>query len=129
MEHHTNRVKPLFFTAIYYYMGFYLLKDLPVYPVFRIILISYVIVIVTLTIISFKWKISIHMAGIGGITGTLLAISFRMAMNPTLLISGVILVAGILGTVRMYLGKHSLSQILAGFTLGLGVLYLIVLFV
>ena len=69
------------------------------------------------------------MAGIGGITGTLLAISFRMAMNPTLLISGVILVAGILGTVRMYLGKHSLSQILAGFTLGLGVLYLIVLFV
>lgn len=129
MEHHTQRIKPLLFTAIYYYLGFYLLKGLPVYPVFRIILITSVVVIVVMTVISFKWKISSHMAAIGGVAGSLLAISFRMGMNPVWLLTGVFLTAGIVGSVRMYIGNHTLSQILAGFTLGLVILYLAVFYI
>ncbi|MBN1819470.1 MAG: hypothetical protein JXR31_14375 [Prolixibacteraceae bacterium] len=129
MDSHTNRIKPLFFAAIYYYLGYYLLRGITIYPVFRVFLITSVIVIVLLMIISFKWKISIHMAGIGGLTGTILAISFRMGINPLLLIIIIILVAGVVGSSRLYLKKNSLAQLITGFGIGLGILYLAVYFV
>jgi len=129
MDHHTNRIKPLFFSAIYYYLGFYLLRGITIYPVFRVFLIASVIVIIVLMIISFKWKISNHMAGIGGVTGAILAVSFRMGMNPVIIIISTILIAGLVGSSRLYLGKHNLLQAIAGYVIGLITLYLAVYYV
>ena len=129
MDKHTDRILPLLFTAVYYYVGYYLLGNFNIFPVIRVFLIASVLIIITLLLISFKWKISNHMAGVGGITGTIIAVSFRMGINPVLLISAIILVAGLVGTARLYLGKHTLAQVLAGFTLGLGILYIAIMYV
>lgn len=128
MDNHADRVLPLLFAAIYYYIGYFLLKSLHIFPVIKIFLVASVILIVVLLVISIKWKISNHLAAIGAYTGTILAVSFRSGTNPVLLIIATVLVAGLVGTARIYLGKHTLLQVLAGYTLGLVVLYLAVLY-
>jgi membrane-associated phospholipid phosphatase len=128
MDEPFQRIKPLFFSAIYYYMGFYLLRNVALYPVFRVFLIASVVLILLLMIVSFVWKISIHMAGMGGITGLILAVSFKMGFNPVGLIAGIFLVAGLVGTARLYLGRHTLGQVLWGYAAGLVVLYLSILY-
>jgi len=129
MEIHYERVLPLFFSAIYYYIGYYLLRNLSIYPIFKVFLIASVLVIVVLLLISFRWKISAHMAGIGSITGIILAISFRMGVNPVFIIAGLFLVAGLVGSARLYLGKHNLLQIVSGYLMGLIILFVSVYYV
>lgn len=129
LENKVTRILPLLFSAIYYFVGYYLLNKLPVYSVFKVFLLASILVIITLLLISFIWKISSHMAGIGGLFGTVLALAFRMGVNPLLIIVGIILITGLVGTSRMLLEKHNLPQVLGGFALGFSVLYLVIYFV
>ncbi len=71
-------------------------------------------------IVNFKWKISAHAAGIAGIVAMLIQITKDGFPMPgmTLWIAGAILLAGLLGSARVWLGRHSLMQVLAGNTVG-----------
>jgi membrane-associated phospholipid phosphatase len=128
MENQKDRVLPLLFTALYYYLGYSLIKSLYMFPLIRTFFITSVILLILLLLISIKWKISIHSAAIGGFIGTLIAVSFRSGDNPVWLLIGSMLVAGFVGSARLYLGKHNLAQVLGGFTIGLATLYLSVLY-
>lgn len=125
LDKSSDRVLPLLSTAVFYYLGYYFLGKIPIYPVYRIVLISSVLTIAILLIISVKWKISAHLAGIGGLIGAFLALSLRMNINSSLLLSSLIFVAGIVGTARIVLEKHTPIQVYAGFFLGFAVNYLI----
>jgi hypothetical protein len=124
----TDRVVPLLFSAIYYYLGYYYLGKLPVFPIYRIFMLSGILVIIVLMLVSMKWKISNHMAGIGGLIGAILALSFRLGMNSSLLLGGLIALAGLLGTSRLVLDKHGPLQVYAGFFVGFAVNYLVIIF-
>ena len=129
MKKSQDRVIPLLSSAIFYYMGFVLLGRMEAFPVFKLFLVASVLVIVALLLISFKWKISNHMAAIGGTTGTILALSFRSGINPVWTIIAVIIISGMVGTARLILNKHNLNQIIAGYGLGFSILYLVIYFV
>ena len=129
MEKSTDRVFPLLFSSIYYFFGYYLLGKAPVYPIYRIFLISTILIIVCLMIISLRWKISNHMAAIGGLIGAVLALSFRLGTNTSLLLGALILFAGIVGFSRLLLQKHNSLQIYAGFFLGFAINYLVMVFI
>ena len=125
MEKSTDRVFPLLFSSVYYFLGYYFLGKAPIYPIYRIFLISTILIIILLMLISLKWKISNHMAGIGGLIGAVLALSFRLGMNSSLLLALLIIIAGITATSRLLLKKHNPYQIYAGFILGFAVNYLV----
>lgn len=129
MEHSQDRIIPLLSSSVFYYLGFILLGKMKAFPVLKLFLIASILVIVILLIISIKWKISNHMAAIGGMTGTLFALSFRSGVNPLYAILAVILISGLVGSARLILNKHTLKQIIAGYTLGFSVLYLIIYFI
>jgi membrane-associated phospholipid phosphatase len=124
----TDRVVPLLFSAVYYYLGYYYLGKLPVYPIYRIFMLSGILVIILLMLVSMKWKISNHMAGIGGLIGAILALSFRLGINSSLLLAALIATAGVLGTSRLVLGKHAPLQVYAGFFVGFAVNYLVIIY-
>nr|MBD3620956.1 phosphatase PAP2 family protein [Sunxiuqinia sp.] len=128
MEKSTDRVIPLLFTAVYYYLGYFYLGRLQVYPIYRIFLLATILIIILLLLVSMKWKISNHMAGIGGLIGAILALSFRLGLNSSLLLIGLIIGAGAVGTSRLVLKKHDPLQIYAGFMLGFAVNYLVIIF-
>ena len=69
-------------------------------------------------IITFFWKISMHMIGIGGLAGAMMALSFRFGLDLWLLFSVIILASGLLGVARLQLKAHSPSQVYVGFVLG-----------
>ncbi len=129
MENSRDRIIPLLSSSVFYYLGFVLLGRMKAFPVFKLFLVASVLVIIAMLLISFKWKISNHMAAVGGMTGTIFALSFRSGVNPILTILFVILISGIVGTARLALKKHDLKQLAAGYILGFSVLYLAIYFV
>ncbi|PTN10681.1 phosphatase PAP2 family protein [Mangrovibacterium marinum] len=125
----SDRIIPMLNTAIFYYLGFYFLGKLPIFPIYKLMLISSVLTIAILLLITIRWKISAHMAAIGGLIGIFLALSLRLNFNGSLLLSVLLLVAGLVGTSRILLQKHSPQQVYAGFVIGLLVNSLVILLV
>ncbi len=123
-----DRIFPLLASSVFYYMGFMLLGKVRAVPEFKLFMLASVIVIIALLLISFKWKISNHMASIGGLAGALFALSFRGGLNPVYSIIIVVLLSGIVGTARLRLEKHNIWQIIAGYALGFSVLYFVIFF-
>jgi membrane-associated phospholipid phosphatase len=129
MEKNTDRVLPLFISSISYYLGYLILKRLPVFPVYNVLLIGAVLVQIALIPISMRWKISAHAAAIGGLVGGVLGLSFRLQENPVLFLSVLILAAGLVATSRLILEKHTQSQVYAGFLAGFLILTLVIIFI
>jgi len=129
MPRAVDRVIPQLSAAVFYYLGFILLGRVAVFPVFKLFMLSSVLVIVVLLLISFKWKISNHMAALGGLSGVFFAFSFRNGLNPVYALLTVVIIAGLVGTARLALNKHNIWQIIAGYLLGFVILYGVVYFV
>jgi hypothetical protein len=128
MPNNRDRIIPLLFTSIFYYIGFILLGRIHFLPVFKLFMIASVLLIVLLLLISFKWKISIHMASIGAVSATFFALSFRGGVNPMTAIVIVVIVSGLIGTARLVLNKNNLLQVTAGYILGFIILYPVIYF-
>jgi len=128
MEKASDRVLPLLFTSVYYFLGFYLFRRITIFPSIKIFMAASALVLIALMLISLKWKISCHTASIGAMMGTAFGMSFRFGMNPVSVITAMVLAAGLVGTSRMILGQHNLKQTLSGFALGFTVLYLAIYF-
>lgn len=128
MPNNRDRIIPLFFASVFYYIGFVLLSKIHFIPMFKLYMIASVLLIVALLLISFKWNISIHMAAIGAVTATFFALSFRGGVNPVNAIVIVIIVSGLVGTARLVLNKNNLLQVAAGYILGIIILYPVIYF-
>lgn len=80
--------------------------------------------ILFLTLISFGWKISAHLTGIGGLCGTIFGTSLWLNVNTMNIFIIVILLSGVLAYARIVLKEHTLGQTLCGFLLGFFCLFL-----
>lgn len=129
MEKNTDRVLPLMISSVFYYLGYLILQRLPVFPIYKLFMIASILVQFGLLVISLKWKISAHSAAIGGLVGGFFGLSFRLQENPILILIALILVAGMIGTARLILGKHTSLQVYTGFLLGFLVMNLVILFI
>lgn len=69
-------------------------------------------------LLNFRWKVSAHMAGAGGIVGSLVAFGLLFNYNTVWWFCLFMLTAGALGTSRMILKRHTLGQVIAGFVIG-----------
>jgi len=69
-------------------------------------------------IVNYKWKISIHMLGMGGITGITAALLNFSSNDLSYLFILQIILSGIVGAVRIAGHEHSSEQIYTGFAVG-----------
>jgi membrane-associated phospholipid phosphatase len=109
-------------------MGYLILKRIPIFPIYNFFLVATILVQIALLIVSLRWKISAHAAAIGGLIGGFLALSFRLNENPFLILSGLIIIAGMVGTARLILEKHTNWQVYTGFLLGFLIMDLVIMF-
>lgn len=118
MESNKERILPLTFTLIPYVLSVYFLIKLPIPFVIAAFLLGASLIIASCLIISYWWKISIHLVGIGGMVGFIIAFSVRLYTDvlPYLLIA--IFIAGLLASARLYSKAHKPSQVYTGFGLG-----------
>lgn len=129
MEQNTDRVLSLFLSAVSYYFGYIILKRLPVFPIYNVLMVGAILIQIALVPVSLRWKISIHMSAIGGLIGGILGLSFRIQENPVYLLALLILIAGIVGTSRLLLSKQTGSQVYSGFAIGFLILFLVITFI
>ncbi|MCG8412479.1 MAG: hypothetical protein MI739_14470 [Bacteroidales bacterium] len=119
MDDNRERLIPFFISFVLYTFSFYLLNKLGApWAVSKFMLIGS-IAILALLILSFKWKVSAHMTGIGGIVGSLISFSFLLRVNLDYYIMAFILLSGFLAYSRLTLKKHQPYQVYTGWFLGL----------
>lgn len=113
-----RRMGPYIISILCYLVCLWTLQTLHIYHFVSSIVFAALLVQITCAIINIWWKISTHTAAIGGVAGALFVFAEIFGFNPVWWLSGVFLLAGILGTARMILRQHSLSQVMAGFGIG-----------
>jgi hypothetical protein len=123
METRAERSLPLFSAIVSYIAGLYLLIKLPLPKIFAVMLSGGLIVLVAAFLINLRWKISLHMLGIGGLMGLLLGFSDIFHSNVLLPVIITALVSGLLASVRLWRNAHSPAQIYVGFLTGFVVQY------
>lgn len=118
METIAERRLPFISTAIFYMVCFYLLKQLPVPRLLSLMVLGATITIFIAWVLSYKWKVSVHMIGIGGFAGMMFGLSQVLNADLLLMIIGAILISGLLGTARLVMEAHTPKQIYFGFLIG-----------
>ena len=83
------------------------------------IIVSTLLCTILCMLINFRWKISTHTAGIGILIGNIWAYCLLFHFNPLIYFCPAILLAGMLGSARIIVGQHTLSEVFAGFVVGM----------
>ncbi len=87
---------------------------------FAMFMVGAAITMLVMAVINLWWKISAHMAGIGGVIALFYQIHVQglSAFDMLWLLCLAIIVAGLLGTSRLVLRRHDIWQLLAGVAVG-----------
>lgn len=123
LEKHRERIVPIVITSIPYFFTLYLMARLPVPQLLLKIIESGVIVLLVAALISYWWKVSLHLMGIGGLSGFLLACAVQNYFSALPLIIISFFVAGFLASARLKNGDHNPAQVYAGYLTGLVIIF------
>lgn len=114
-----GRMVPYAISILSYITCFYTMNAMHFPHFMSSIVMAAIMVQIICAIINQWWKISTHTAAIGGTTGAVVAFSLIIGFNPLWWFCILIILAGVVGTGRMLLRLHSLSEIVGGFLVGL----------
>ncbi len=128
MESNEERAIPYTGAALYYFSLYYLFYNADFPNVFKILVLGASICILLTLLINFKWKISAHTIGIGGIAGGIFGIVLRLHLDLHFILMLVIFIAGLVGYARLKLNAHTPAQVYMGFLLGFLVELLLMVF-
>ncbi len=123
MHDHRERILPMFIVFLSYFAGVFVLRKFNAPYILPVLLTVSTISIGLAGLISLVWKISAHLTGMGGLIASVLILSRHLHENYSVLMAGVILLAGIVGWARIQQKAHDKDQILAGFILGFSCTY------
>lgn len=118
METNNERFLPYVSITLYYFALFYLFYNAGFPNVFKIVVLGAAICLLLTLLINLKWKISAHAIGIGGTSGVVLGIMYRLKLDMELMFLFTLFLAGIIGFARLKLNAHSPAQVYTGFLLG-----------
>jgi membrane-associated phospholipid phosphatase len=114
-----ERTMPYLFSFMAYVFWALFMWRTMQFPLFIVAMgIGSAISIFIIIFINFKWKISAHVAGMGGLSGAVFGVCYRLAINPVWLFIIVLTVSAIVALSRIELKAHTPAQTLAGFTIG-----------
>ncbi len=118
LKEQTERRIPFLIIALLYLIGAFVLQRLDAPIIISLFLNGSSMVVLMVAIVNWRWKVSAHMAGIGGVTGMVLAISFRWMLDEQLIIAALFLVAGLIGYARLRNDDHTPGQVYVGYLIG-----------
>lgn len=114
-----RRMVPYIISIVCYFACYYIMNLYHIPHFISSILITALAIQIICALINVWWKISTHSAAIGGVTGALMPFALLFQFNPTWWLCLAILFAGLVGSSRIILKQHTLSQVNVGFIVGL----------
>jgi hypothetical protein len=120
-----DRAIPFTITSIYYLLTVYFLRQVnELDPILWEVLAVITTAIVILTVVTFFWKMSAHMTGMGGLIAAVLVLGLRFpTFQPLYPLLGSLVLTGLVGTVRLYLEAHKPIEIYIGLVFGFGLCF------
>lgn len=120
VEVREQRLIPYLFTVLCYLVAAYYLYYCHSPHWFVMFMVGSAITVLVMALINLKWKISAHMAGIGGVIALVYQIHVLglSAFDLFWLLCICIILAGLLGSARLALKRHDIWQVLAGAIVG-----------
>ena len=119
-----DRVIPMLFLAVCYMSAMFVLSDKVGVDTTRRLFLGPTAIMVCLTVITWRWKISTHTTAPGAATALFLAITHTGYGVMTAWVVSTVLLTGVIGSARIATGQHSLAQVIAGFLVGFSVMAL-----
>ena len=113
-----RRMVPYVLSIHCYFTCVYIMRSIHIPHFMSSIVIAALGIQIVCAIVNVWWKISTHTAAIGGVVGAVGAFADIFGFNPVPWFCVTILLAGMLGTSRMILRQHSLSEVVVGFVVG-----------
>lgn len=113
-----RRLVPYIISIVCYFACFFWMEYRNTPRVISIIVVVALTIQMVCALINIWWKISTHTAAIGGVAGGLVSYSIAFSFNPLWWLCFVLILAGAVGTARIILRQHSLSQVVGGFLIG-----------
>ena len=121
-----RRLVPYIISIVCYFACFFWMEYRNTPRVISIIVVVALTIQMVCALINIWWKISTHTAAIGGVAGGLVSYSIAFSFNPLWWLCFVLILAGAVGTARMRLRQHSLSQVVTGFLVGVACAILVI---
>lgn len=132
----TNKERrwPLLIGTFAFFIAYWLLKrvsdEVAVISAEKLyyVAIAGLVTMMVCTIVNLFYKLSIHMAGIAGLLGMIVAYAPRGSVDMLNIILGIVIACGLVGYARLKLNAHSPGQLLIGFIAGFFSQYLVLTF-
>lgn len=116
-----ERIIPYLIVLILYIITYIYFIRLPLNRTIHAYVLSMVATLFLLLVLGSRFKLCSHMAGLGGVTGLIIALImlYETPLQGALLLT--FIAAGATGTARLLLGRQRPVEVYAGFLLGFGV--------
>lgn len=114
-----ERVYPYLTSALFFYLTAASLSKFPIPLYIPSYLYAGMLIVGVALIFLKRIKISMHMAGMGGLVALILFLSYQFSIQFLVVIAMAFLVSGVVGTSRLILKAHSTTEVYLGFLLGL----------
>ena len=119
LQDRNERVYPIMVSVFFYLFTYYLFRQAHLPSLLNYFVMGATLLVLLGFVITFYWKISLHMMSMGGFTGYLIAVSLILGYELHMLIIGSVLVSGLVGSARIKLNAHNPSQVYVGFVTGI----------
>jgi len=118
MQRRQERMIPFICNLLLMIVAYYMMRQIVLPSIFYLLLLGAAASLTIAIFINLKWKISIHMIGIGGIAGALFGMSTFLSVDLRIPLLITLVVAGALGTARLSRNAHHPMEIYTGFFVG-----------
>jgi hypothetical protein len=114
-----ERIAPMVISFILFILCYFLLRRIPIPPDYLAFCLGCAASELITLMVMTKWKISLHMLGIGGLTGLIIYLIIKMHIDLGFYLILTLIVAGLTGTARLALNAHNPFEIYTGYLTGL----------
>lgn len=115
MNDRRDRFAPFLVGSFFYFLCFFLFLNREMPRLLTAFILSFALVTLVATVISLRWKVSVHMIGIGGLCALLAYLIYSQHMALHMYLIAGILTAGATAWARLRLRVHSQAQVYTGF--------------
>jgi len=116
-----ERLVPHLIILILYIITFIYFVRLPLSKVIHAYVLSSSVSLFLLLLLSFRFRLCIHMTALGGITGLVIALILLYETQMQGILMLVLMASGLTGTARLMLGTQKPVEVLAGYLVGFGI--------
>ncbi|MFO7873868.1 MAG: hypothetical protein R6U62_05245 [Bacteroidales bacterium] len=125
LDERQERILPLLIATVMLFFTFYLLRQLTLPSLIYYYVTGAAMLVLSSLVITFYWKISVHMISLGGLTGFLIVVSLLLRADISHLIIAAFLVSGITAASRIHLQSHTPAQVYTGYLLGVFIMLML----